>query len=129
MTTATTTAPKKIFIVDDDPMFTEQLRDYITRSIPHNILSFSLGEDCLKSLNEKPDVIILDYFLDSKDAEAANGIEVLEVIKKHFPNIRVIMLSSQTTYKVNVESLQKGAKYVIKDEFAFEKILKLVNAN
>ena len=119
---------KKIFIIDDDAMFTEQLKDYITRQIPHQIVSFPTGEDCLKEINEKPDVIILDYFLNSTKENAANGLEILDVIKDHFPSIRVIMLSSQTTYAVNIKTLQKGTKYVIKDEYAFEKIAKLVDA-
>ena len=77
--------PKKIFIVDDDTMLTEALKDYLTRNVPHDVLIFNTGEECLKHLNEDPDIIVLDFHLNSVQKDAANGMEILQVIKKHFP--------------------------------------------
>ena len=54
--------PKKIFIVDDDEMLTESLSDYLTRTVAHKVSIFPTGEDCLKHLDELPDIVILDYF-------------------------------------------------------------------
>jgi DNA-binding NarL/FixJ family response regulator len=119
---------KKIFIVDDDEMLTSAFEDYITRKTPHKVRSFGTGEECLKNLNEEPDVIILDYYLNSVQKDAANGMEILQVIKKKYPGIHVIMLSSQERYAVAMKTIQKGAEqYVIKDEDAFEKIVGMVN--
>src|SRR6187549_1281454 len=121
--------PKKIFIVDDDAMLTEALQDYLTRSIAHNIRSFQTGEECLEHLYEKPDIIILDYYLNTVQKDAANGMEILQVIKKKYPTMEVIMLSSQERYTVAAQTIQKGAeRYVIKSKEAFEEIDKLVNA-
>ncbi|MBK8415694.1 MAG: response regulator [Bacteroidetes bacterium] len=121
--------PKKIFIVDDDSMLTEALKDYLTRKVAHNVTSFLTGEDCLKKLAETPDVIILDYYLNTVQKDAANGIEILQAIRKHYPNIRVIMLSSQERYSIAMKTIQKGAEqYVIKDENAFEKIAQIIDA-
>src|SRR6188474_3311830 len=115
--------PKRIFIVDDDVMLTEALTDYLTRKANHNIRTFHTGEECLNHLTEHPDVIILDYFLNSVQKSAANGMEVLQTIKKHFPQIHIIMLSSQERIGIAMQTIQKGAEqYVIKDEDAFEKI-------
>jgi two-component system OmpR family response regulator len=112
--------PKKIFIVDDDAMLTEALKDYLTRRTPNEIHVFSTGEECLRHLSENPDVIILDYYLNTVQKDAANGMEILQVIKKHFPDIHVIMLSSQEHYAIALQTIQKGAEqYVIKDENAF----------
>ncbi|MBL0071704.1 MAG: response regulator [Bacteroidetes bacterium] len=99
--------PKKIFIVDDDSMLTEALKDYLTRKVAHNVTSFLTGEDCLKKLAETPDVIILDYYLNTVQKDAANGIEILQAIRKHYPNIRVIMLSSQERYSIAMKTIQK----------------------
>lgn len=119
--------PKKIFIVDDDAMLTEALQDYLTRKIAHQVRSFQTGEECLKHLSEFPDIIILDYFLNSVQKDAANGMEILQTIKKHYPKMHVIMLSSQERYAVAMQTIQKGAEqYVIKDEDAFEKIASMV---
>jgi DNA-binding NarL/FixJ family response regulator len=60
--------------------------------------------------------------------EAANGIKILEEIKKADRGIRVIMLSSQEAYGTALRTLIRGAEeYVIKDEDAFEKVADLIN--
>lgn len=118
---------KKIFIVDDDEMLTSALEDYLTRKIPHHITSFATGEECMRHLYDEPDIIILDYYLNGVSKNAANGIEILETIKKEYPKIHVIMLSSQEKYGVVLQTIQKGAeRYVIKDENAFEEIAAII---
>jgi DNA-binding NarL/FixJ family response regulator len=119
---------KKVFIVDDDLMLTEALKDWVTRIIPHQVSTFSTGEDCLKHLSDKPDVIVLDYYLNTVSKDAANGIEILRAIKKCDPAIHVIILSSQEHYGIAMQSIQKGAEqYVIKDENSFQKISSMIN--
>ncbi len=123
------TKPKKIFIVDDDSMLTEALSDYLTRKASHKVTTFSTGEECLKHLSEAPDVLVLDYYLNTVQKDAANGMEILQVIKKNYPGIQVIMLSSQERYAIAMQTIQKGAEqYVIKDSDAFKKIAEMVNA-
>lgn len=121
----------KIFIVDDEPLLTEMLTDYLTERNPGLILkSFSTGEECLKSLYENPDAIVLDYYLNSKEKDAANGIDILKEIKKQDKNIPVIMLSSQKSYSVATQTIMYGAvHYVIKEENAFNEIYELIKAN
>ena len=120
--------PKKIFIVDDDEMLTEALSDYLTRKVPHDIRVFHTGEDSLQHISENPDVIILDFYLNTVNKDAENGLEILSAIHKHLPNTRVIMLSSQESYAIAAKTIGKGAEqYVIKDKDAFEKITKMIN--
>lgn len=120
--------PKKIFIVDDDTMLTEALSDYLLRKVQHEVHCFATGEDCLTRLDENPDVIVLDYYLNTVQKDAANGMEILQTIKNNYPGIHIIMLSSQESYLVAMKTLQKGAEqYVIKDKDAFEKIAGIIN--
>ena len=120
--------PKKIFIVDDDEMLTEALSDYLTRKVPHDISIFHTGEDCLQQISENPDVIVLDFYLNTVNKEAENGLEILSIIRKQLPSTRVIMLSSQERYGVAAKTLMKGAEqYVIKDDDAFEKIARIID--
>jgi DNA-binding NtrC family response regulator len=119
--------PKKIFVVDDDTMLTEALKDYLTRKTPHQVFTFNTGEECLRHLSEGPAIIILDFHLNSVQKDAANGMEILQVIKKHYPATHVIMLSSQEKYSLALQTIQKGAvQYVVKDENAFEKIATMI---
>ena len=72
-----------IFIVDDEPLLSEMLTDYLNEQYPgFNIKSFLTGESCLNSLHEQPDAVVLDYYLNSKEKDAANGIGILKEIKK-----------------------------------------------
>ena len=119
--------PKKIFIVDDDAMLTDALADFLTRKTPHHIHIFSTGEECLNHLAEKPDVIILDYYLDSVDKTAINGLETLDRIKAANPLIPVIMLSSQDKIEVAVNCMKHQAfDYIVKSETAFLRLQKAI---
>ncbi|MBK7965143.1 MAG: response regulator [Bacteroidetes bacterium] len=120
--------PKKIFIVEDDELQGSVLRDRIVRDIPHHVNVFKTGEDCLKHMDHCPDVIVMDYHLNSNVKDAKTGIEILEVLKKTYPDVHVIMMSSQERYSVALQSIQKGAEqYIIKDGDAIEKISQMVN--
>ena len=117
-------ALKKIFVVDDDEMLSMALEDFLERKANYDVHLFNTGEECLEHLDEQPDIIILDYNLNSVKKDAANGLIILETIKKLNDNIKIVMLSSQDATWIVVQTVKMGAsEYVVKDEHAFEKIL------
>lgn len=120
-----------IFIVDDEPLLSEMLSDYLTQQYAgFNIQSFPTGEACLQNLHENPDAIVLDYYLNSKEKDAANGIDILREIKKQNKALPVIMLSSQKSYATASKTIMYGAvHYVIKGQEAFDEIYQLIKAN
>lgn len=114
---------KSIFVVDDNKMFAQMMKDHLSENPQYKINVFYSGEDCLKSLYLAPDVIILDYNLNDESKEVKNGLEILAEIKKEIPSPHVIMLSSQERYGIALETISKGAEqYIIKDDKAFENI-------
>ena len=120
---------KKIFVVDDDEMLSMALEDFLERKTDHEIHLFNTGEECLEHLEEQPDIIILDYNLNSVNKDAANGLVILEEIKKMNDAAKVVMLSSQDASWIIVQTVKLGAaEYVVKDENAFEKILNFCQA-
>ena len=124
---------KKVFIVDDEPLLTEMLSDYLQEQANGSSLeieTFPTGEACLEKLNQNPDVIILDYYLNSREREAANGIDILKSIKDKNKALPVIMLSSQKNYTTAAKTIMYGAvHYVTKGQDAFGEIYDLINAN
>ena len=119
---------KKIFVVDDDPLFSTLLSDHLKDLGQFAVTVFGTGEECLKHLDEGPDTIILDYYLDSKVPGVMNGLEVLKLIHKKIPHLKVIMLSSQERYGVALQTIASGAvSYVIKDTGSFEEITRLLS--
>lgn len=120
-----------IFIVDDEPLLSEMLTDYLKdQNVGFNIKSFPTGEACLQSLDDHPDAVVLDYHLNSKEKDAANGIDILKELKKRNKTLPVIMLSSQESYGTAAQTIMYGAvHYVIKGQDAFEEIYQLIKSN
>ncbi|MBK8228031.1 MAG: response regulator [Flavobacteriales bacterium] len=118
---------KKIFIVDDDVMLATMLADHLRSSFPHAVEVFHTGEDCLAHLSDHPDLVILDHHLNNVVKDAADGLQILQRIKKLDRQVHVIMLSSQTHYGVALQTVQKGAEqYVIKGKDQFDEIDRIV---
>ena len=117
----------KLFLVDDDVFFLKSLEiDFLQRA-DFIIETYVTGELCLENLSHKPDVIVLDYFFDSVDKTAMNGIDTLDKIKAINPDIPVVMLSSQDKIDVAVECMHHSAfDYVVKSETAFMRLQKII---
>ena len=112
-----------IFIVDDDPAFSTLAKNELINLNYNNLKLFSSGEECLKELKAKPDVVLLDYALNN----GMNGLDVLKKISEASPRATVIMLTAYDKLEIAVDSIKAGAyDYVIKSETAFERIANLI---
>jgi len=106
---------KLIFIVDDDPFINMLVVKRFTAQ-GYKLEAFESGEECLKSLNENPDLVILDYLFVPKEQTFMNGMEIFDKIKAQKPGVPVIMLSGQENGEVVLELARKGiVDYIIKD--------------
>jgi DNA-binding NtrC family response regulator len=112
--------PIKLFLVDDDAVFMNNLEKELLETADFEILTFSTGELCLENINQNPDIIILDYELNAVNLDAMNGIDILDEILAFNPAIPVIMLSSQDEINVAVNCMHHDAfDYVVKSETSF----------
>ena len=101
----------KVLIVDDSATVRDGL---------HSILSFQAeleivgeaadGSDALVKAGElNPDIILMDVQMPGTD-----GVEATRLIKEHFPEIKVLLLTVHTSYAE--EALAAGADgYLMKD--------------
>lgn len=118
----------KIFLVDDDTLFLKMLEIEFLENGDFDIETYVTGELCVANLSRKPDIIILDYFLDGIDKTAKNGIDILDKILEVDPNIPVIMLSCQDKIEVAIECMHhKAIDYVVKSETAFIRLKKIIS--
>jgi two-component system, OmpR family, response regulator len=118
-----------IFLVDDDAVFLQLLKVEFAANTKYVVKTFASGELCLANIDQKPDVIILDFHLDGIEKGAMDGLQTLDKIKELYPKLPVIMLSSQDKIEVAVSCMHHGAfDYVVKSETAFLRIEKNIAA-
>lgn len=125
--TFTPSAPKKlgtVFIVDDNAVEREMLMDYFEKYPNLVVKGFTSGEECVKEIvisGVSPDIILMDYFLDSEVASSKDGLEMLVKLKEISPATSIIMYTSVENERVVDLARQKGAfGYVVKGPAGFE---------
>jgi DNA-binding NtrC family response regulator len=109
-----------IFIVEDNPMYTFFLNETLKEEGNFNITTFATAEECLKAVESKPDIIILDYFLEG----AMTGKEFFEAVRSKHQGVKVIVLSGQKNVQVAAELIEAGVSEYIekKDPDAINKL-------
>ena len=109
---------KKVFLVEDDEIFTFLVQTRLSQMTGVTLEAFGLGQAMLDKLDEKPDVIFLDYSLPVMD-----GLEVLKNVKENSPETRVVMLSGLEWDQVINECLDAGAEaFIQKDSQVAKKV-------
>ena len=115
---------KKILIVDDDLAICHSLRDLLasrgfsTKDVQDGASVLSLLKSKKKQSFYCPDVILLDVQLPDID-----GIDLLETIKKKYPEIIVIIITAFGSVPQSVEAMQKGATDYVLKPFNIDEIL------
>jgi two-component system OmpR family response regulator len=118
---------KIIFIVEDNPAYAKTLEAFLKNKFTDvsEIKIFPVGEVCLMEIHRNPTIIIIDYFLDTKYADAETGLEIIKKIKAQKPQTNIIILSSQKG--LDEELVKKyDCSYVNKDEKAFSKVEEII---
>ncbi len=116
-----------IFIVEDSDIYRELLSKFVNdidndsffeENQRYKIKSFRSGEDCVNALDEKPDIVVLDYFLNgyTNAKNAMNGLATLKEIKKRSPETYVVVVSSQGDFRITSELYQYGVSDYISKE-------------
>ena len=115
--------PVKIFVVEDDQAYTKFIQYVVGLNPDFDVEFYTTGKECLDNLHKNPSVITLDYSLPDMP-----GQEVLEHIRRHDPNINVIIVSAQEKIGTAVELLKAGAyDYITKDHDTKDRLLNSIN--
>lgn len=114
----------RIFILDDEEIFSFSVEHYLRNAGFSDIHRFETSEELFANLNEHPDVLILDHFLNNEI-----GLDILEKIKTIVPSVKVIYLSAQKTASIAVRALKLGAfAYQEKSITDIKKIIQLIKS-
>ncbi|MEC8100231.1 MAG: sigma-54 dependent transcriptional regulator [Pseudomonadota bacterium] len=115
---------KDILIVDDE----EDIRNLLAGILQDEGFNTRLAWDfssLKKEISKRvPALLLLDVWLENSEMD---GIEILKLIKKSYPNIPIIMISGHGTIQMAISSLKVGAFNFI--EKPFDTNLLLLNIN
>lgn len=103
----------KTVIVDDHPMVISGISSLISEFENIKIVqSFEFGNELMKYLNNNQvDLIIMDIFLPE-----INGIDLCKSVKKIFPQIIILGMSSQSERSLVMQFIQNGGNgYFLKN--------------
>lgn len=118
-----------IFIVEDNIVYAKTLESFLRSSSPaiKEIKIFPVGETCLLEIDRNPDLIIVDYFLDTKYPDAETGLEIIKEIRTQKPEMNILVLSAQQEVDVVLDSIKTyHCSYIKKDEKAFGRVEELI---
>ena len=113
-------AKYKVLLVDDDPFARQLIEMFISKSENYefdgSLISASFAEAYVTK--RKVDLILMDVCT----AMNANGIDAAEQIKKRFPEIKIIVITSQPEYSYITRAREVGVdsfwyKTVVQEEF------------
>jgi two-component system, OmpR family, alkaline phosphatase synthesis response regulator PhoP len=111
-------AKKKIMVVDDEPDIRETVQTVLEKE-GYKVVTAESGDDCLKKLYEKPDLILMDIMMP--------GTPTKEVVKK-IKGIKVAYLSVVRMSEAEKEDLMKNKAIVdyIQKPFDIKELVKRV---
>ena len=106
-----------VYIIEDDRIYSKLLFSYLSnlskrltgRDVSLNIVQCENGEEFLEIDNPDPDIIFLDYHLDSTEENALNGLQILKSINRSYPETQCVILTSQEHTITTVELMKNGA--------------------
>lgn len=113
----------RLMLVDDHAMLREGLRSKFERCADIQIVAEAGAAEELMSLLGKasPDVLIVDIKLPD-----ANGISLMEQIKKDLPKVKVIILTMYDHVRYALHSFERGADGFVVKGAPFEELLQAV---
>lgn len=112
-----------IFLIEDSTIYKDLIVGYLSSKKFSNIKIFKNGDECLKYLDLKPDLIILDYSTDGR-----TGLEFMVQIQKQHPETDFIFLSGQNNVEVAVKIMKIGAAdYIVKNDKAPYALVKSID--
>jgi len=92
-----------ILIADDEPSILK-LHTHMVQELGYTPVLASDGEDAIKKMTSDIKAVLLDIKMPEKD-----GIEVLEIARKNFPELPIIMVSALHDLDMAVKAIKMGA--------------------
>ena len=113
-------------IVDDSELMREKIKELLEGSVRiKQVLTSNSYEEAIRLIHhQQPDVVLLDINLPF----FKNGIDILRYIKQHFPAIKIIMFTNQTSEYHRDLCLKLGASHFLDKSKDFDALPGIINS-
>lgn len=101
-----------IAVVDDTVEILDMMTKSLSRNKHYRVSTYSNPLTALSSIDEKVDIVLLDIVMPQM-----NGIDVLQKITEKYPDIKVIMMTANSTLDRVLKAHKYGAKHYIMKPF------------
>ncbi|HDM78286.1 MAG TPA: sigma-54-dependent Fis family transcriptional regulator [Deltaproteobacteria bacterium] len=111
----------RILVVDDELIVRESLKGWLKKG-GYEVDTAASGPESLEMLELAPyDLLFLDIMMPKM-----NGLEVLEIVKKRFPETLVVMITAYGSVETAVKAMKNGANDYLMKPFEPETLALLV---
>lgn len=96
--------PKRLLVVDDDPVFLERLASSLKRR-GHEVMTATSPEEAMTSMSSFfPDCAVIDLRL-----EGESGLVLARALRERLPDIRILILTGYGSIATAVDAMRMGA--------------------
>ena len=117
---------KTVYIIEDEEILRELLSTFFATTFPDlEVLGMSGngGEGIEKCLELAPDLVIVDIQLPE-----VNGLEILHLLKRKFPKIKILVFSGKTSPQTVKIAVRGNADGFINKISGIEELTKAIHA-
>lgn len=107
----------RILVVDDEPVFADNLRDYLSRSSPDVRVAHDAQTALMTATDFSPEIVLMDCRLG-----AADGIAVLDRIRAERPDCRALLMTAHPREDVIRAADALGVSTVLSKPFSFAEL-------
>ena len=115
----------RILIVDDDESITKQL--FWTLNEEYEVVTANDMQTAVRRITiYEPAVAILDLHLDPEIDSPETGLRILEYLKSHFPDAKVLVMTTAASVEARNACFALGAAEFLDKPFETEKLISTV---
>jgi DNA-binding NtrC family response regulator len=121
----------QLLILDDKTLMVDALSKYLKDRFGERIAisAFFDTDKCIRSIEERSQVIILEYFINAEDKKK-DGLQILNQVKAENKKTEVTILSSTKELALAIEDIKKSAcDYILKHQQSPYTLLKQIDKN
>ena len=109
----------RTLVVEDNRFFREvfkgRLLDYFPSMIIHEAIN---GKEAMEKINQMPPhLVFMDICL-----PGSNGLQLTRIIKKYYPNIKIVMLTAFDFPEYRQAAEQDAERFFVKDSLDWKEI-------